>query len=307
MDRLIAMQVFVEVARRGSFTAASQELDLTRAMVSRYIAELEQWLGARLLQRSTRSVTLTDAGHDCLSRCMQLLELAEQTRVEVGLRDGQLRGRLRITTSTSFGMAQLADAISDFLLEHPQIHIDLHLGDRTVSLIEEGIDLAIRITNDPEPGLIARRLADCESVIVASPAYLARHGVPQQPADLARHHCLSYSQFGRSEWCLRRGNEETIVKVTGRLSANEALALLQACRNGSGLAMQPRYLVHELVDRGELQVVLANWQPTRLGIYALYPSRQQLPLAMRAMLDFLQQRFAPPSPWDQRPAPRSAN
>ena len=299
MDRLIAMQVFVEVARRGSFTAASEELQLSRAMVTRYIAELEDWLGARLLQRSTRKVTLTDAGASCLARCQQMLELAAETREEVGLRDGQLRGQLRITTSMSFGMAQLAPAISDFLAEHQQIRIDLQLGDRAVNLIEEGIDLAIRITNDPEPGLIARRLADCASVIVATPAYLARHGQPRQPADLGQHHCLSYSQFGRSEWRLRRGEEEAVVKVHGRLSANEAVALLQACRHDAGLAMQPYYLVKPLLDSGELVVLLPDWHPTSLGIYALYPSRRQLPLAMRTLLDFLQQRFAPIPPWEQ--------
>ncbi|WP_089085720.1 LysR family transcriptional regulator [Aquitalea magnusonii] len=305
MDRLIAMQVFVEVARRGSFTAASQELDLSRAMVSRYIAELEDWLGARLLQRSTRSVTLTDAGASCLARCQQMLELAAQTREEVGLRDGQLRGQLRITTSMSFGMAQLAPAISDFLAEHQQIRIDLQLGDQAVNLIEEGIDLAVRITNAPEPGLIARRLAECASVIVAAPDYLARHGQPQQPADLKEHHCLSYSGFGRSEWCLRRGQEEVLVKVDGRLSANEAMALLQACRHGAGLAMQPYYLVKPLLQSGELVALLPDWQPTSLGIYALYPSRRQLPLAMRTLLDFLQQHFAPTPPWEQPAAASS--
>lgn len=299
MDRLIAMQVFVEVARRGSFTAASHELDLSRAMVSRYIAELESWLGARLLQRSTRSVTLTDAGANCLARCQQMLELAEQTREEIDLRDGQLRGQLRITTSMSFGMAQLAPAIADFMASHPHIHIDLQLGDRAANLIEERIDLAIRITNDPEPGLVSRRLGECHSVIVAAPAYLAQHGTPQQPAELSRHACLSYSQFGRSEWQLHRGETETTVRMDSRLSANEAVVLLQACRHGAGLALQPCYLVQSLLDSGELIAVLPEWRPVSMGIHALYPSRRQLPLAMRVLLDFLQQRFATAAPWAQ--------
>ena len=292
MDRLTAMQVFVEVARRGSFTAASRELDLSRAMVTRHIAELEDWLGARLLQRSTRSVTLAGAGNSCLAHCQQMLELAAQTREEVGLRDGQLRGQLRITTSMSFGMAQLAPAITDFMSRHPQLRIDLQLGDRAVNLIEEGIDLAIRITNDPEPGLIARRLAECHSVIVASPAYLARYGQPQQPADLREHHCLSHSRVGRSEWRLYRDNKEEVVRVNARLSANETMALLQACRHGAGLAMQPLYLVQDLLAQGELIAVLPDWQPASMGIHALYPSRRQLPLAMRSLLDFLQQHFS---------------
>ncbi|OWY40025.1 LysR family transcriptional regulator [Xenophilus sp. AP218F] len=305
MDRLTAMQVFAEVAQRGSFTAAGDELDMSRAMVTRYIAELEDWLGVRLLQRSTRKVTLTDAGTACLARCQQMLELAGEVQADASQRDGEVRGMLRLAASTSFGQAELAAAVGDFLALHPQVRIDLLLGDRSVNLIEERVDLAIRITNEPDPGLVARKLCECRSLAVASPAYLARVGAPARPADLAQHHCLSYSNFGRSEWRFSRGGQEEAVRVGGRLSANEATALLQATLAGAGVSLQPSYLAAPLVADGRLRALLPEWEPARLGIYALYPSRRLLPLAVRALLDFLLARFSGPcAPWDAGLPPR---
>ncbi|MEO9382699.1 LysR family transcriptional regulator [Chromobacterium phragmitis] len=299
MDRLTAMQVFAEVAQLGNFTAAGDKLDMSRPMVTRYVEELEQWLGVRLLQRSTRKVTLTDAGLACLARCRQMLELADEVRADASQRDGQVRGLLRVAASTSFGLAVLGDAVAEFSERHPQLRVDLQLGDRAVNLIEERIDLAIRITNEPDPGLVGRRLCDCRSLLVASPAYLARHGAPAAPEDLERHRCLSYSNFGRSEWKLTRGGEERRARVAGNISANEASALLSAAIAGAGVAMQPSYLAAPHVSRGELVALLPDWQPMVLGIHALYPSRRLVPLALRSLLDFLVDRFGGPlAPWD---------
>ncbi|MGC0150981.1 LysR family transcriptional regulator [Chromobacterium vaccinii] len=300
MDRLTAMQVFAEVAQLGSFTAAGDKLDMSRPMVTRYVDELEQWLGARLLQRSTRKVTLTDAGLTCLARCQQMLELAAEVRADASQRDGQVRGLLRVAASTSFGLAVLGGVIAEFGELHPQLRVDLQLGDRTVNLIEERIDLAIRITNEPDPGLVGRRLCDCLSLLVASPSYLARHGTPQEPQELERHRCLSYSNFGRSEWRLRRGEQESRVRVAGNISANEASALLSAALAGAGVSLQPSYLAAPHVRRGELVALLPEWQPAVLGIHALYPSRRLLPLALRSLLDFLVEKFGgPQAPWDR--------
>ncbi|MCD4505273.1 LysR family transcriptional regulator [Chromobacterium piscinae] len=299
MDRLTAMQVFAEVAQLGSFTAAGDKLDMSRPMVTRYVEELEQWLGVRLLQRSTRKVTLTDAGLACLARCRQMLELADEVRADAGQRDGQVRGLLRVAASTSFGLAVLGGAVAEFGERHPQLRVDLQLGDRAVNLIEERIDLAIRITNEPDPGLVGRRLCDCRSLLVAAPSYLARYGAPLSPEDLERHRCLSYSNFGRSEWKLNRGGEERKVRVAGNISGNEASALLSAAVAGAGIAMQPSYLAAHHVSRGELVALLPEWQPIVLGIHALYPSRRLLPLALRSLLDFLVDRLGGPlPPWD---------
>ena len=234
MDRLTAMKVFVEVAASGSFSATADKLDMSRAMVTRYVSELEQWLNARLLQRTTRSVTLTDAGESCLRRSQQMLALMENVEEETSSQDGVLSGQLRITCSVSFAYAQIAAAIVDFLKLHPLLKIDLNASEGALNLVEARIDLAIRISAEPDPMLIGRVLAPCASVLVASPAYLAAHGVPKLPSDLATHRCLSYANFGKSVWTLQRGEEVSRVSVTSHFSANEATALLRAALAGGG-------------------------------------------------------------------------
>lgn len=292
MDRLAAMRVFVEVAGAGSFSAAADKLDMSRTMVTRYVAELEQWLGARLLQRTTRSVTLTDAGEHCLRRSQQMLALMEDVEAETSSHDGALRGQLRITCSMSFAYAQMAAAVVEFLQLHPQLKIDLDAGEGALNLVEARIDLAIRISAEPDPALIGRVLAPCTSVLVASPAYLARHGVPQSPAELAAHRCLTYANFGRSAWMLSRGAEQVQVGVSSHFSANEATALLRAALAGGGLALQPTYLANPHLADGSLQQVLPDWTLPDMAIYALYTSRRHLSPAVRALLDFLVDRFA---------------
>ena len=292
MDRLTAMQVFVEVATSGSFSATADKLDMSRAMVTRYVGEMERWLAARLLQRTTRSMTLTDAGENCLRRCQQMLALMEDVEEESSGHDGQLRGQLRITCSVSLCYAQLAAAIVDFLRSHPQLKIDLNASEGALNLIEARIDLAIRISAAPDPTLIGRILAPCSSVLVASPAYLARYGNPQIPHDLSAHRCVSYANFGKSIWRLNRGEETVQVSVGSYFSANEATALLQACLAGGGIALQPTYLANPHLRAGRLQQVLPEWRLPDMSIYALYPSRKHLSPAVRALLDFLVEWFA---------------
>ncbi|MEN9396259.1 MAG: hypothetical protein RLZ81_789 [Pseudomonadota bacterium] len=291
MDRLTAMQVFVEVAASGSFSATADKLDMSRAMVTRYVSELEQWLGARLLQRTTRSVTLTDAGENCLRRSQQMLALMDDVQEETASHGAELRGQLRITCSMSLAYAQMATAVVEFLKRHPQLKIDLNASEGALNLVEARIDLAIRISAEPDPMLIGRVLAPCTSVLVASPAYLAAHGVPQAPADLAAHRCLSFANFGKSVWQLSRGDQIAQVSVGGHLSANEATALLRAALAGGGVALQPTYLANPHLADGSLQAVLPDWTLPDMTIYALYPSRKHLSPAVRALLDFLVERF----------------
>ena len=297
MDRLSAMRVFAEVAACGSFSATASKLEMSRAMVTRYVGEMEQWLQARLLQRTTRRVTLTDAGEQCLRRCQQMLALAQDLEDDTARTDaGALRGQLRVTSSVSFAYAQLGAALADFLALHPQLKIDLNASEGPLNLVEQRIDLAIRISSEPDPQLIGRPLARCDSVLVAAPAYLAAHGTPDEPAALAQHRCLSYSNFGKSEWQLTRGAELARVRVTSPLSANEATTLMRAALAGGGIALQPTYLVNPYLGSGALQRVLPDWRLPALTIYALYPSRRHLSPAVRSLLDFLVQRFAG-APW----------
>lgn len=292
MDRLTAMRVFVAVASNGSFSATADQLEMSRAMVTRYVGTLEQWLGARLLQRTTRSVTLTDAGETCLRRSQQMLALVDDVEQETSRHDTALRGQLRVTCSISFAYAQLAAALSDYLKLHPQLKIDLNASEGALNLVEARIDLAIRISAEPDPALIGRVLAPCASVLVASPDYLAERGTPSVPADLETHQCLSFANFGKSTWSLRRGEESCEVRVRSQLSANEATALLQAALAGGGVALQPTYLANPHLASGRLKAVLPAWQPPDMSIHALYPSRRHLSPAVRALLDFLVQRFA---------------
>ena len=293
MDRLTAMRVFAEVATSGSFSATADKLDMSRAMVTRYVGEMEQWLQARLLQRTTRSVTLTDAGELALRRCQQMLALTEDLEEETATTtEGALRGQLRITCSVSFAFAQMAAAVVEFLALHPGLKIDLDASEGSLNLVEKRIDLAIRISAEPDPLLIGRPLAQCDSALVASPAYLAAHGTPQLPADLAQHRCLSYANFGKSVWQLSRGDELAKVGVTSHFSANEAATLMRAALAGGGIALQPTYLVNPYLQSGELQAVLPEWNLPVMTIYALYPSRRHLSPAVRALLDFLVGRFA---------------
>lgn len=296
MDRLTAMQVFVEVAQSGSFSATADKLDMSRAMVTRYVGELERWLDARLLQRTTRSVTLTEAGEHCLRRSQQMLALMENVEEETCGQEGELRGQLRMTCSVSLAYAQIAAAIVDFLKHHPQLKIDLNASEGALNLVEARIDLAIRISAAPDPALIGRLLAPCASVLVASPGYLRRHGTPQSPNELHKHQYLSYANFGKTIWKMTRGDEQVEVSVSSRLSANEATALMQAALADGGIALQPTYLANPHIASGRLQVVLPEWKVPDMGVYALYPSRKHLRPAVRAFLDFLVDRFVT-TPW----------
>jgi len=299
MDRLAAMKVFAEVARCGSFTAAAEHLDMSRVMVTRHVAALESWLETRLLQRSTRRISLTEAGEVFLTQSRQMLELSADMLERSGERDRAPRGQLRVTTSMSFGMAHLAAATAEYLTLYPEVSVDLLMIDRAVNLIEDRVDLAVRISGELDPNLVARRIAPCHSVVCASPAYVARHGAPQRPADLAQHNCLTYSRFGKSEWRFRAGGNETSVPVGGNLSANEATVLTQAARTDAGIALQPTYLVGPLIRSGELIRLLPDWQPPDLTIWGVYLSRQHVPATLRTLLDFLVRRFEGQPHWDK--------
>jgi DNA-binding transcriptional LysR family regulator len=266
--------------------------------VTRYVTELEQWLGTRLLQRSNRRVSLTEAGEACLAQCRQMIELSADMKASSGQRDRAPRGQLRMTTSMSFGMAHLAAAVADYLQQYAEVSVDMLMIDRSVNLIEDRIDLAIRISGELDPNLVARRIAPCRSVVCASPDYLKRHGTPCTPTELARHNCLTYSNFGKGQWRFLRDGNEVSVPVSGNLSANEAAVLTQAALAGAGLVLQPTYLAGPLIRRGDLIELLPEWNPPELVIWGVYLSRRHVPASLRTMLDFLVQRFGGTPSWD---------
>lgn len=297
MDRLSAMRVFVEVAERGSLSAAAERLDMSRAMVSRYLAELESWVGARLLHRSTRRLSLTAAGAEALARSRQLLELADELQHVVATPQDAPRGILRLTCSMFLAQVFIARVVADYVKRYPDAGVDLLVLDRTVDLVEERIDLAIRISNDLDPTLIARKLGVCRSVVCAAPSYLREHGTPTRAEQLARHNCLTYSYFGKSLWEFDYQGQPEAVPVSGNVSANESNVLLQAARSGAGIAMQPLYAVAPLIQSGELVALLPGYRPRALDIHGVYASRKQMPATLRVMLDHLADAFARDALW----------
>jgi DNA-binding transcriptional LysR family regulator len=297
MDRITAAEVFITIVDRGSMIAAAETLEMSRAMVTRYLAQMEQWAGARLLHRTTRKLSLTDAGERTLERCRQMLALAGEIDLVEGEQSDELRGLLRITCSQSLGQTALVGAVAQYLKRHPQVAVDLQMNNRTVNLVEERIDLALRITNELDPNLIARPLSSCASVVCAAPGYLAVHGTPRHPQDLALHNCLTYSYFGKSLWHFDHQGVKSAVAVSGNLSANESVVLMAGTVQGAGISMQPYYSAAPLLTSGELIELMPDYRPQSMGIYGIYTSRRQMPATLRTMLDFLVEWFATDAGW----------
>ncbi|MCO4203003.1 LysR family transcriptional regulator [Aeromonas taiwanensis] len=300
MDRLTALRVFVCVVEQGSLSGAGEKLEMSRAMVSRYLAELERWMGARLLHRTTRRLSLTGPGEEALNRARAMLALGDEMEQLAVRGDDAPKGQLRVTSSYSLSDALLVKAANDYLGRYPGTAIDILLLDRTVNLVEERIDLALRITNDLDPNLVARRLGTCHSVVCASPAYLARHAPPQQVQDLALHNCLTYTYFGKSLWEFQGPHGPESVPVSGNLSANISNLLLSATLDGAGISLQPRYSVQSHLESGALVPLLSQWQPKRLGVYAVYGTRKQMSPLLRSFLDFLVARMADDPLWQEQ-------
>ncbi|MFL6630030.1 MAG: LysR family transcriptional regulator [Burkholderiaceae bacterium] len=305
MDRLTAARVFVEVADRGSLTQAAEHLDMSAAMVSRYLAAIETWLGARLLHRTTRRISVTDAGVGALSSCRQMLEIASDAEYSASERRREPSGLLRVTTSGSFADAQLTSALVDFQHRHQQVEFVLSVGDEALDLISERVDLAVRITNQLDPAMITRRLATCRSMLCASPAYLERHGWPRAPEDLHRHRCIAHAFGQGKQYRLTRAGTTFDVPVNWSFSTNETAVLRRAVLSGAGIGMLPTYYVGDDLRSGRLVSLLPDDAPIALGIHAIYLSRQHQPLALRLLVDFLADRFkGDVAPWDlEHPRP----
>ena len=292
MDRIKAAEVFVSIVEQGSLVGAAQALDMSRSMVTRYLAEMEQWASAQLVHRSTRKLTLTAAGEKAFSHCRTLLELAKEVATPF---DQQLvavpEGTIRISCSQFVAEDLLPLVMDAFLDDYPKVRIDVHVSNQVTHLVEDRIDLAIRITNELDPNLIARPLGVCRSVLCATEAYLKDHGYPVYPDDLASHNCLMYSNFGKSLWHFIRDEQPVVATVSGNYSANESSLLLHAVLKGRGISLQPLYAVQDLINQKKLVQVLPNYEAVSLGIYAVYRSRKHQSLALRTFIDRLIPHF----------------
>jgi DNA-binding transcriptional LysR family regulator len=301
MDRLTAMRVFVEVADSGSLTRAAERLDLSRAMVSRYLASLEEWLGARLLHRTTRRIGLSDAGQEVLARCRQMMAMSEEVQALAGTRRSEPAGKLRIATSPSFAQAQLTVALVEFQARHPGVEIELFAVDRAVHLVEDRIDLAVRITNLLDDSFVARPLALCRSVLCAAPSYIERNGAPAEPAELKFHNCVTQAFGSGAEYRLRRNGQTTKVAVSGSFFCDDTAQMCQAVVAGAGIGLLPTYYVVDDLRQGRLVRLLPQYEPETLGIHAVYLSRKHQPQALRLLIEWLVQRYGGEvAPWDAR-------
>ncbi len=300
MDRLTGMAVFAKVAEEKSFSAAARALGMSKSAVSKQVARLEDRLGARLINRTTRKLSLTAAGSAFHERCARVLVEAEEAEQAVSSLQAEPRGVLKVNAPMSFGIQHLAPAIPEFMDRHPELTIDLALNDRMVDLVDEGYDVAVRIARLTDSSLIARRLAPSRRVICAAPAYLDRHGVPTRPDDLRDHECLLYT-YGLTgdEWRWRDAGGSGAVKVKGRLKANNGEALKAAALAGLGLVLSPTFMVGDELRDGRLRMVLPQFADEQASLYAVYPHARHLSTKVRVFVDFLAARFGPRPYWDR--------
>lgn len=300
-DHLAGMAVYARVVEAGSFSRAAETLGLSKSAVSKQVARLEDRLGARLLNRTTRRLSLTEAGTAFYEGCRQVVNDAEAAEAAVTHLARAPRGTLHVNAPMTFGQNHVAPAIPAFLAQYGDLAVDLQLNDRTVDLVEEGYDVAIRIGRLGDSTLIARRLAPLRTLLVAAPAYLARHGRPTDPMDLHHHECLIYSYLasGRT-WHFKGSDGPLRVPVDGRLEANNGDALLAAAREGLGIARLPTFICGDDLRTGALEALLSDWVDTSdSAVYAVYPASRNVSPKVRVFIDFLAARFGAAPYWDR--------
>ncbi len=300
MDKLEAMTAFSKVVAHGSFAEAARNLGLTRSAVSKAVMELEQILGARLLDRTTRRVSPTEAGLAYYERCVGILSAIEETELQVSRLHEEPRGVLKVNAPMSFGITYLGSAIGDFMKAYPDLKVELTLNDRFIDPLEEGVDVTIRIADPTDSSLIARKLAPARLVMVATPDYISTHGRPETPDDLATHRCLTYGHStSMQRWRLSDASGKAIVApVTSYLCSNNGDVLRGAALCGIGITILPTFLVGPDIRAGRLQVLLPDLAPASLTLYALYAPNRYLAAKTRLLIDFLVARFGNAPAWD---------
>lgn len=298
MDRFRNMEIFVKVAEMEGFSAAARHLGISKTAASQAVAQLEEHLGTRLLQRTTRRIHLTAEGRAYHERCREILADVAQAEETLAEMKTEPVGLLRISAPVSFGHLHLAPALAEFLRQHPRLAVDMVMNDRVVDIVEEGFDLALRIGRLEESSLMARRLASVRMVVCASPDYLERHGTPMHPEALEDHTCLHYA-YGRGLPPLwRRFDPDRFPEGGGRLRVNNGEALMAAAMAGLGLVALPTFLAARPLQAGHLVTVLEAHPLPEIGIFAVYPQQRHLSPKVRQLIDFLARHFGDPPPWE---------
>lgn len=295
MDLFAAMRIFVRVTDKMSFSAAAEELEISSSSVSKQIAQLEQRVGAKLLQRTTRRLSLTEVGEAYYQQCLAVLREVDESDNLVSQLQGAPRGTLKINCNMTFGQLLLSRAVNEFMAAHGELQVDITLDDRMPDLVRDGFDLAIRIAEPvlPNSSLVARQIASVPLYIVASPHYLQQHGRPASAEQLLAHNCLVFVHASNADqWRVQCPNSDQSVKVAGDLRANNSLVARAAVVAGRGIANLAYFVIEEQVERGELERVFADAQPEVLSVYAIYPDRRYLSPKVSVFIEFLQQWLA---------------
>jgi DNA-binding transcriptional LysR family regulator len=295
MSKLQEMSSFVAVVEAGSFVGAADATGMSKAAVSRHVGELEQRLGARLLQRTTRRLSLTDEGRTFFARAKDLSAL-DEAESELTSRSGEPSGLIRVNAPLTFGVLHLAPLWGPFTAANPKVALDITLSDRVVDLVDEGYDLAIRITTMPSSMLVSRKLASTRMVLCASPRYLKRHGKPKHPHELAAHSVISYSYWSTGdEWRFTGSKGPVSVRTKSRIHTNNGDTCRKAALAHQGVILQPDFLIGDDLRRGDLVELMPAYRSIELDIHTVWPSRKHLPLKTRRLIDFLAEAFRSPT------------
>ena len=301
MDSLTDIAVFAQVVDSGSFTAAAERLSLSKSVISKYVTRLEDRLGARLLNRTTRRLSLTEVGLAFYERSKRGLQEIEEAEAEVSRLQGEPRGTLRINAPMSFGVLHIAPAIPVFLGRYPELTVDMNLDDRKVDVIEEGFDVSVRISELPDSSLVARRIGPCRHAVVAAPAYLERYGTPRTPDDLRNHNVLTYRyQASAQDWhFLSPDSKPVSVAVKGSVQMNNSLAIREVLLGGVGITRTPTFVVGGDIQEGRLLPLLVGYETLEVSIYLVYPQRRHLSPKVRAFVAFMAGRISDVPYWDR--------
>jgi len=285
------MQLFVRVAELGSFAAVASQFGIAPSVVTRQVAALEAHLGCKLMERSTRRLRLTSAGTAYLEKCRVILNLVEAVETDLAEERQEPRGQIRMSMPLAFGTRRIAPLLLEFARRHPEVSLDMEYSDKLQNLIEEGIDISVRIATALASGDIARKLGISHMKVVAAPEYLARHGRPQTPAELTHHEFLGYTYAPVGTLQFRVNDRLESVSVRGRLNANNGSVLAEAAAQGLGISCGPDFIVDDFIEAGRVEQILADYEMPPLGIYAVLPSNRQVPHRVRVLMDFLASRL----------------
>jgi DNA-binding transcriptional LysR family regulator len=293
MDKFESMRAFTQVFVCGSFAAAGRQMGVSRSAVNKLVIALENELGVQLLHRSTRQVTPTETGQAYYERCVEILASLEEAERSLSQLQEQPKGRLRINAPMTFGTLHLAPVLAEFLLQYPDLQLQLTLSDRFVDPIEEGFDVTVRIAEPQQSSsLVIHSLMSAQRVLCAAPGYLSKQGTPHYPNDLQQHSCLHYGQIANdSHWKLYRGDEVYAIGVQGAMCSNNGEVLRDAAVQGLGITLLPRFIVEPQLQQGTLQLVLPDYPPSELAIYIIYPVNRHLSTKVRLVVEFIQQRL----------------